>query len=82
MTNEEKKILKSLITKSISSLNKLKLTYGGSPTSFSTAMYAQQLRDSIDHDLHDFLEIKVEVILDRVNKKISHLKSIEEKLKL
>jgi hypothetical protein len=45
-------------------------------------MYTQQLRDSIDHDLHDFLEIKVEVILDRVNKKISHLESIQEKLKL
>ena len=80
MTHAEKQTLTSMINKSIKSLKKLRLTYGGNPTSFASAMYAHHLRDAIDHELHEFLDVKVELMLDKINKKINHLESIEEKV--
>ena len=80
MTYEEKQTLTSMINKSIKSLKKLRLTYGGNPTSFATAMYAHHLRDAIDHELHEFLDVKVELMLDKINEKINYLESIQEKV--
>ena len=80
MTYEEKQTLTSMINKSIKSLKKLRLTYGGNPTSFASAMYAHHLRDAIDHELHEFLDVRVELMLDKINEKINHLESIKEKI--
>jgi len=80
MTHAEKQTLALMINKSVQSLKKLRLTYGGNPTSFASAMYAHHLRDAIDHELHEFLDVRVELMLDKINEKINHLESIKEKI--
>ena len=81
MTDEEKKILITLLNKSIASAERMKFDYLGKAKSFAEAMHLNQVRNNADDELNELLQIDKNFLKEKIEKRLKLLHSALSKIK-